>query len=100
MLQEINHLNLDQKIGLKKKEDHEEHIMPIVTLKLKFQWEGHFKAIITVLNTTAAAAPVSNTLKVIFKNCAPFTKCINKINDIQIDDAPDLDTVMPMYNLI
>ena len=38
MLQEINHLNLDQKIGLKKKEDHEEHIMPIVTLKLKFQW--------------------------------------------------------------
>ena len=37
---------------------------------------------------------------VIFKNCAPFTDCISKINNIQIDNAKYLDDVMPMYNLI
>ena len=37
--------------------------------------------------------------KVIFKNCAPFTNCINEINNTQIDNAKDIDIVMPMYNL-
>ena len=37
---------------------------------------------------------------VIFKNCAPFTKCISKINNTEIDNAQDIDIVMPMYNLI
>ena len=37
---------------------------------------------------------------VIFKNCAPFTKCISKINDTEIDNAQDIDIVMPMYNFI
>ena len=36
----------------------------------------------------------------IFKNCAPFTKCISNINDTEIDNAQDIDIVMPMYNLI
>ena len=36
----------------------------------------------------------------IFKNCAPFTKCISNINDKEIDNAQDIDIVMPMYNLI
>ena len=36
----------------------------------------------------------------IFKNCAPFTKCISRINGIEIDNAQDIDIVMPMYNLI
>ena len=30
----------------------------------------------------------------VFKNCAPFSKCIIKI--ITIDDAEDLDLVMPI----
>ena len=34
------------------------------------------------------------------KNCAPFTVCISKINNTQIDNAKDIDVVMPMYNLI
>ena len=34
-----------------------------------------------------------------FKNCAPFTKCISRINN-DIDNAHDIDIVMPMYNLI
>ena len=38
--------------------------------------------------------------QVAFKNCAPFTKCITKIDQITIHDAEDLDLVMPMYNLI
>ena len=37
---------------------------------------------------------------VIFKNCAPFINCISKINNTQIDNAKDIDIVMPMYNLI
>ena len=38
--------------------------------------------------------------KVIFKNCAPFTNCISEISNIQVDNAKDLDIVMPIYNLI
>ena len=35
-----------------------------------------------------------------FKNCAPFINCISEINNTQIDNAKDIDIVMPMYNLI
>ena len=37
---------------------------------------------------------------VVFKNCAPFTKCISRINNIDIDNAQDFDIVMTMYNFI
>ena len=37
---------------------------------------------------------------VTFKNCAPFTKCISRINNKDIDTAQDIDIVMPIYNLI
>ena len=37
---------------------------------------------------------------VIFKNSSPFTNCISKINNTQIDDAEYIDIVMPMYNLM
>ena len=37
---------------------------------------------------------------VIFKNCVPFAKCISRINGTDIDNARDIDIVMPMYNLI
>ena len=37
---------------------------------------------------------------VTFKNCAPFTKCISRINNTDIGTARDVDIVMPMYNLI
>ena len=37
---------------------------------------------------------------VVFKNCVPFTNCISEINNTQVDNAKDIDTVMPMYNLI
>ena len=38
--------------------------------------------------------------EVTFKNCAPFTKCISIINNKDIDNAHDIDILMPMYNLI
>ena len=54
------------------------------------------KGTITVNDTAAQGASANNTnKKVIFKNCAPFTDCIS-----EIDNAKDIDIVMPMYNLI
>ena len=59
------------------------------------------KGTISANSTTAAGAAVNNTnRKVIFKNCAPFTNCISEINNTQIDNAKDIDIVIPMYNLI
>ena len=36
--------------------------------------------------------------KLTFKNNAPFRSCISKINNTFIENAEDIDTVMPMYN--
>ena len=38
--------------------------------------------------------------KIAFKNSAPFTSCISKINNTLIDNVEDFDIVMPMYNLL
>ena len=48
----------------------------------------------------AARRPDERDKGVTFKNCAPFTKCISRINNTDIDNAQDIDMVMPMYNLI
>ena len=37
---------------------------------------------------------------VILKNNTPFVSCITRINGELIEDADDLDVVMPMYNLL
>ena len=53
------------------------------------------KGNIIVDNTAATSADANNTnKKVIFKNCAPFTKCISKINNTQIDNAEYIDIIM------
>ena len=58
------------------------------------------KGTITVNNTAAADADANNTdKKVIFKNCAPFTNCMSEFNNTQVDNAKDIDIVIPMYNL-
>ena len=55
------------------------------------------KGTITVTNTVAADAEANNAnKKVIFKNCAPFTNCVSEINNTQIDNAKDIDIVMPV----
>ena len=39
-------------------------------------------------------------MKLVVKHCAPFTDCISEINNTQIDNAKDINVVMPIYNLI
>ena len=53
---------------------------------------------ILVKGTTAA--PNNPNKKVIFKNIAPFTICISRMNNTQVDDAQYIDVVMRMYNLL
>ena len=56
---------------------------------------------ITGAGADAAARQADERDKcVVFKNCAPFTNCISEINNTQVDNAKDIDIVMPMYNLI
>ena len=59
------------------------------------------KGNISVNNYAAEGAdPGNRNKKVIFKNCTPFTNCIRKIYNTQIDNAEYIDIVMLMYNLI
>ena len=59
------------------------------------------KGNISVNNTAVEGAAANNRNKeVIFKNCAPFTNCISKINTTQIDNAEYINIVMPKCNLI
>ena len=41
-----------------------------------------------------------NNKGVAFKNNATFINCIVKINGVKIDNAEDLNVVMPIYNLL
>ena len=38
--------------------------------------------------------------KLAFTNNAPFNACTSKINETLVDNAEDLDVVMPMFNLL
>ena len=59
------------------------------------------KITITGAGDDAAARQADERDKgIAFKNCDPFTYCISEINNIQVDNAKDIDIVMPMYNLI
>ena len=53
------------------------------------------KGPITVENTLAQGQPNNGANeKIIFKNCAPFTNCINRTNNTQVDDDPGIDVVI------
>ena len=89
---------------------HMEYITPIVKLNLKLQCLGFVdysdscilvKGTITVANTATAGAGANNiSKKGIFKNCAPFSDSISKINNSQVDNTKDIDEVIPMFNLL
>ena len=51
-------------------------------------------------NDDAAKRLDERNKDVVFKNCAPFTKWISGINNKDIDNAQDIDIVMPKYDLI
>ena len=48
----------------------------------------------------AARATDRNKIQGISKYCASFTDCITEINNIQVNNAQDLEVIMLMYNLI
>ena len=57
----------------------------------------------TVANVNATNIANDNVFgekKLVFKNNSPVINCISKINGVKIDNAEDLDIVMPMYNLL
>ena len=60
----------------------------------------HFKGTIAIPNTGTGVDPKNRSKKVIFKKCAPLTDCIHEMNNTQVDEAKDIDVVMPMYSLI
>ena len=59
-------------------------------------------AYIVVKGTITVPNPdnVKRNKSVAVKNSAPFTNCISKINGVKIDNAEDLNILIPMYNLL
>ena len=58
------------------------------------------KGSITVTKTNGRGIIDIRNRFLAFKNNAPFTICISKINYVLIDNAEYLDNVMPMYSLL
>ena len=55
------------------------------------------KITVTEAGDDAAARQAGDRDKgVAFKSCVPFTNCISEINNTQIDNAKDIDIVIPM----
>ena len=85
IINQINHLNLKSSLC--------DYLDTYILVKGTITME--------VAGADAAARQADERDKgVIFKNCAPFTNCISEINNTQVGNAQDIDTVMPMYNLI
>ena len=55
--------------------------------------------ILVTENITSTNTSDANT-RIAFKNRAPFTKCITHINDEHVNNADNLDIIIPMYNLL
>ena len=62
--------------------------------------DGYIVASRTITVTALAVARGNNNVQVVFKNRAPFTDCINEINNTQIDNAKGINVVISTYNLI
>ena len=62
----------------------------------------HSDAYIVVKGTINTTDPNNDAYdeKLALKNNAPFISCISKINNTLLDNAEDLDIVMPMYNFM
>ena len=80
------------------------------TPMLRSNLSDYSDAYILVKSTITVTAPgVNNNVNnirdkrnrpLILKNNAPFVSCIRRINKELIEDADDLDIVIPMYNLL
>ena len=62
------------------------------------------EAYIVVIGTVTVSADERDRdemkRQVILKNNVPFFSCISKINSVLVENAEDLDSVMPMYNFL
>ena len=52
------------------------------------------------IEAQAGYNPNNGDKDVVFKNWTPFPGCLSEIDNTQIDNAKDIDVVIPMYNLI
>ena len=84
----------------------EEHTMLIVKSNLKLLCQN-LAYVIIVMHTSLLRVLLLLIILlllllqiILIKNCAPFTICISEINNTQVDNAKDIDIVMPMSNLI
>ena len=90
--------------------NHEERINLVIKLNLnKVKFYDNSNAYILVSGTiTITGVKADDNARLLdernkavtFKNCAPFTECISNINNTQIDNANDIDVVIPQYDLI
>ena len=66
------------------------------------QWCDYSDAYVVLKGRTVEGYDVAKkrNKNLTFKNNAPFRSCISKINSTFIDNAEDLDIVMPIYNLL
>ena len=111
-MHQTNHLNLEQKNWVELNDESRgtysvNRQINFKTSMLRSSLCDYSDAYILVkgnisVNKTAADDAATNNInkKVIFKNFAPFTDCISKINNTQVDNTKDIDIVMPMYNFI
>ena len=65
------------------------------TKVIKLNLRDYSDAFILVTGDITATGGDANT-KVAFKNCSPFTKYETHINDEHVDNADNLDILMPM----
>ena len=72
-----------------------EYVAPKVKLNLNFK---HIKFKSKTVEAWAGAN--NNNKKVIFKSYSPFTDCISEIHNTKVDNAKDIDVIMPINNLI
>ena len=92
--------NLLQKSGMSQtvKQQKQGDTIKFETETIKSNLCDYSDAFILVTGNITVAA--NNDTDVAFKNCAPFSTCTTKINDIFVDEANHIYIAMPMYNLI
>ena len=80
--------------------------IPMLRLSLCDYSDAYILVKVTITVTTPGANNGANNIRdkknraLILKNNVPFVSCITRINSELIEDADDLDIVMPMYNLL
>ena len=67
---------------------------------IKFERETIKSSLCDILMHLFQLQEANSNTDVAFKNCAPFSTCTTKINDVFVDEANHIYIAMPMYNLI